>query len=121
MAASVLPGWHETAAQTPEPKIKSIEIRGNKHIELPAIIGRLTLKVEDPYAIEMVRGQVKILYDSGLFEDVQVETEPVPGGMAVVYVVREKPFITEIVYDGNEHLSDDKLKEKTIIKLIKQR
>jgi outer membrane protein insertion porin family len=116
MAASILPGWHETAAQTPEPKIKSIEIRGNKHIELPAIIGRLTLKVEDPYAIEMVRGQVKILYDSGLFEDVQVETEPAPGGMAVVYVVREKPFITEIVYDGNEHLSDEKLKEKTITK-----
>jgi outer membrane protein insertion porin family len=116
MAASVLPGWHETAAQTPEPKIKSIEIRGNKRIELPAIIGRLTLKVEDPYAIEMVRGQVKILYDSGLFEDVQVETEPAPGGMAVVYVVREKPFITEIVYDGNEHLSDEKLKEKTITK-----
>ena len=116
MAASILPGWHETAAQTPEPKIKSIEIRGNKRIELPAIIGRLTLKVEDPYAIEMVRGQVKILYDSGLFEDVQVETEPAPGGMAVVYVVREKPFITEIVYDGNEHLSDEKLKEKTIIK-----
>jgi outer membrane protein insertion porin family len=116
MAAAILPGWHETAAQTPEPKIKSIEIRGNKRIELPAIIGRLTLKVEDPYAIEMVRGQVKILYDSGLFEDVQVETEPAPGGMAVVYVVREKPFITEIVYDGNEHLSDEKLKEKTIIK-----
>jgi outer membrane protein insertion porin family len=30
--------------------------------------------------------------------------------------VREKPFITEIVYDGNENLSDDKLKEKTTIK-----
>lgn len=116
MAASVLPGWHEAAAQTGESRVKSIEIRGNKRIEVPAITGRLTLRVEDPYLPEMVRGQVKILYDSGLFEDVHVETEPVPGGMAVVYVVREKPFITEIVYDGNENLTDEKLKEKTTIK-----
>ncbi len=116
MAAALLPGWYEAAAQTAESKVKSIEIRGNKRIELPAIIGRLTLRVEDPYVPEVVRGQVKILYESGWFEDVQVETEPAPGGMAIVYVVQEKPFITEIVYDGNENITDEKLKEKTVIK-----
>jgi outer membrane protein insertion porin family len=106
----------DAAAQTAAPKVTSIDIRGNKRIELPAIAGRLTLRVGDPYTPEAVRGQVKILYDTGFFEDVQVETEAVPGGMAVTFVVREKPFITEIVYDGNESLSDDKLKEKTTIK-----
>lgn len=106
----------DVMAQTGGPKVKSIDIRGNKRIELPAIAGRLTLKVDDPYTPENVRGQVKILYDTGFFEDVQVETDQVPGGIAVVFVVREKPFITEIVYDGNENLSDDKLKEKTTIK-----
>src|SRR5215203_3405404 len=103
-------------AQTPGPKVKSIDIQGNKRIELPAIAGRLTLNAGDPYTPENVRGQVKILYDTGFFEDVQVETEADPEGIAVVFVVREKPFITEIVYDGNESLSDDKLKEKTTIK-----
>ena len=34
----------------------------------------------------------------------------------MVFVVREKPFITEIVFDGNENLSDDKLKEKITIR-----
>lgn len=97
-------------------KVKTIEIRGNKRIELPAIAGRLTLKVGDPYTPETVRGQVKILYESGFFEDVQVETDADEGGTAVAFVVREKPFITEILYDGNENLSDDKLKEKTTIK-----
>lgn len=106
----------EAAAASSGLKVKSIEIRGNKRIELPAIAGRLTLKVDDPYAPEHLRGQVKILYDTGFFEDVQVETDSDAGGVAVVFVVREKPFITEIVYDGNENLSDDKLKEKTTIK-----
>src|SRR5215475_486837 len=106
----------EAAAQPSGTTIKSIEIRGNKRIELPAIAGRLTLKVGDPYTPESVRGQIKILYDSGYFEDVQVETESVPGGIALTFLVREKPFITEIVFDGNEELSDEKLKEKITIK-----
>ncbi len=106
----------EAVAQATGSKVQSIQIRGNKRIELPAIMGRLTLKVEDPYTPEVVRGQVKILYDSGFFDDVQVETETVSDGTTVVFVVREKPFITEIIYDGNEHLSDEKLKEKTIIR-----
>ena len=46
----------------------------------------------------------------------QVETDSGPGGVAVTFVVREKPFITEIVFDGNEELSDDKLKEKITMK-----
>jgi len=105
----------EAAAQ-PGAKVASIEIKGNKKIELPAIAGRLTLKPGDPYTPENVRGQIKILYETGYFEDVQVETESTPQGVALVFLVREKPFITEIVFDGNEELSDDKLKEKITIK-----
>jgi outer membrane protein insertion porin family len=97
-------------------KVTAIEIRGNKRIELPAIVGRLTLKPGDPYTPENVRGQIKILYESGFFEEVQVETESGAGGVALAFLVREKPFITEIVFDGNTALSDDKLKEKITIK-----
>src|SRR5438093_5844386 len=52
----------------------------------------------------------------GFFEDVQSEIESVADGVAVTFVVREKPFITEIVFDGNENLSEDKLKEKLTIR-----
>lgn len=116
MVTSVLWSVLEALAQTPDIKIASIEIRGAKRIEIPAIVGRLTLKVGDRYTPETVRGQVKILYDAGFFEDVQVETESIAEGMAVTFVVQEKPFITEIVFDGNEQLTEEKLKEKTTIK-----
>jgi len=106
----------EAAAQPSPSKVASIDIRGNKKIELAAIQGRLTLKPGDPYTPENVRGQIKILYETGYFEDVQVETESTPQGIALAFLVREKPFITEIVFDGNEELSDDKLKEKITIK-----
>jgi outer membrane protein insertion porin family len=104
------------AAEEPVVKVTSVEIRGNKRIETATIAGRLTLRPGDPYTQENVRGQIKILYEVGYFEDVQVESEPGPGGMALVFLLREKPFITEIVFDGNQALSDDKLKEKITIK-----
>jgi outer membrane protein insertion porin family len=98
------------------PRVKSIEVRGNKRIEEPAIRGRLTLKPGDPYTSDAIRAQIRLIYEMGFFEDVQIETETSPAGVAVVFVVREKPFITEIVFDGNENLSDDKLKEKITIR-----
>ena len=103
-------------AQDGVPTVTSVTIRGQKRIELQAIEGRLTLKANDRFTADALREQVKILYGTGYFEDVQVETEPAAGGVSVGFVVREKPFITEIVFDGNEELSDDKLKEKVTIK-----
>ncbi|HET6674190.1 MAG TPA: outer membrane protein assembly factor BamA [Nitrospiraceae bacterium] len=103
-------------AQAPGPRVKAVEIRGNKHIELDAIQGRLTIRAGDPYTAAALRAQIRVLYDTGFFEDVQVETDTTADGVTVIFVVREKPFITEIVFDGNESLSDDKLKEKLTIK-----
>ncbi|MBI3604131.1 MAG: outer membrane protein assembly factor BamA [Nitrospirae bacterium] len=111
----LFPSTHSYAQDNVQ-KIKSLEVRGNKRIEEPAIRGRLTLKVGDPYTSESIRTQIRVIYEMGFFEDVQIEAERVAGGVAVAFVVREKPFITEIVFDGNENLSDDKLQEKMTIR-----
>ena len=115
-AGLVFPSASVLYAQAPVLKVKSVEVRGNKRIEEPAIRGRLTLKVGDPYTAEAIRAQIRLIYEMGFFEDVQSETESVADGVAVTFVVREKPFITEIVFDGNENLSEDKLKEKITIR-----
>jgi len=86
LACGVLPVL-VVAAEQAGVTVTAIEIRGNKRIELPAIVGRLTLKPGDPYTPENVRGQIKILYDAGYFEDVQVETESGAGGVALVFLV----------------------------------
>ncbi|MES4786336.1 MAG: hypothetical protein C4294_11525 [Nitrospiraceae bacterium] len=118
VVAIVLPCLPEDLLRAQEgvQKVSSIEVRGNKRIEESAIRGRLTLKVGDPYTAEAIRDQIRRIYEMGFFEDVRIEAEPAVGGAAVVFVVKEKPFITEIVFDGNENLSDDKLKEKITIR-----
>ncbi len=96
--------------------VKSIDVQGQSLIDVQSIESRLTLKVNDPYSPEIVRKQIQLIYDMGFFDDVQVETESVVGGVALTLFVREKPFITEIVFDGNEELSDDNLLEKISVK-----
>ena len=93
-------------------KIKSIDIRGNTRIDAGAIRDRLTVKVDDPYTEAAIRTQIQLLYDMGFFEDVEIQTEPVPGGTGVVVIVREKPFIAEIVFDGNKELKEGDLRER---------
>ncbi|MFO0773115.1 MAG: outer membrane protein assembly factor BamA [Nitrospiraceae bacterium] len=103
-------------AQEPTQRVTSVTLEGNHRIETSAVQGRLTLKPGDPFSPAAIRTQIRQLYDSGFFEDVQSETDTAGNGVAVTFRVREKPFITEIVFDGNEELSEDKLKEKITIK-----
>lgn len=117
LAIAFLVAWLGVAqAQDSGQPVKSIQIRGVKRIEETAVRGRLTLKVGDRFTGEAIRTQIRLIYEMGFYEDVRIETEPAPGGVAVVFVVREKPFITEIVFDGNSNLSDDKLNEKITIR-----
>ncbi len=104
------------SAQEPVQRVTALTLDGNRRIETSAVQGRLTLKVGDPYSPAVVRNQIRLLYETGFFEDVQSDVDPTPGGVAVTFHLKEKPFITEIVYDGNVELSEDKLKEKTTIK-----
>lgn len=104
-------------AQDAQQTIKSLEIEGNARIEESAIRGRMTLKPGDPYTEEAIRKEIRTIFQMGYFEDVQVKTEPLGGNqVSVVFMVTEKPFITEIVFDGNDNLSDDKLREAVTVR-----
>ncbi len=103
-------------AQESAQLIKAIKIQGNKRIEAPAIRGRISLKEGGPFIAEKIREQIRAVYQMGYFEDVRVETEPVAGGVAVIFVVTEKPFVTEILYDGNDNIKDEKLTEKLTVR-----
>lgn len=103
-------------AQETGQRISGITVQGNKRIEVPAIRARLTLKEGEIFTPERVREQIRALYQMGYFEDVRVETESQAGGVAVIFVVTEKPFVTEILFDGNDDVKDEKLTEKLTVR-----
>ena len=106
------PSW----AQNSGHRIQTIQIDGNQHIERQAIVGKLSIKAGDPFSQEKVRKQIQIIYDMGFFEEVDVSTQHVADEVVVMFQVKEKPLTVEVVYDGNDELSDENLGEKNTIR-----
>ncbi|MBF0556294.1 MAG: outer membrane protein assembly factor BamA [Nitrospirae bacterium] len=113
--ASEPPAPAVSPAPATEPLVISIEIRGTKRIEEGAIKSKLSQKTNQPLSQDKISEDVKTVYKLGYFDDVKVETEFFEGGLKVIYIVKEKPTITKIIYYGNDELEDKKLKEKITV------
>ena len=92
-------------------KVTLIEVQGNKRIETATILARLRTKEGEVFSPAVIKEDIKSLYQLGHFEDVQVKTEGFEQGLKVIFVVKEKPLIREIIFEGNDELSTETLKE----------
>lgn len=94
------------------PIVNAIEVKGLKRIEEGAIKARITQKTGEPLSNEKTAEDIKNIYKMGYFDDVKVEMETFEGGIKLIYIVKEKPTIIRVEFQGNKELSDDKLREK---------
>jgi len=97
------------------PIVNSIEIRGLKRIEESAVKSKITQKIGESISQEKVNEDIKNIFKMGYFEDARAEIEPFEGGIKLIYVVKEKPTIVKIEFQGNSKFDDSKLREKITI------
>lgn len=97
------------------PLVNAIEVKGLKRIEEGAIKARITQKIGEPLSKEKTAEDIKNIYKLGYFDDVRIDMETFEGGIKLIYVVKEKPTIIKVEFQGNKELSDDKLREKIAI------
>ena len=96
--------------------IVSIEISGNRRIANEDVTIYLREKVGQLFRMESVSSDVRALWDSGSFDDVEVDLERKDAGVTLRFLVRERPNIKAIEFSGNEELDNDKLTEVVEIK-----
>jgi outer membrane protein insertion porin family len=112
--AVVLP---QTAAEAAEGlPIASIEIVGNRRVGREDVLSYLREKPGHLFKVDNLTGDVHALWDSGFFEDVQVDLTTSDRGVVLRFIVREKPNIKEVSYEGNDELDNEKLNEAVEIK-----
>ena len=97
------------------PVVNSVEIKGLKRIEEGAVKAKLSQKIGEPISQEKTNEDIKTIFKMGYFDDVKVEIEPFEGGVKVFYIIKEKPTIIKVEFQGNKELDDAKLKEKITI------
>jgi outer membrane protein insertion porin family len=104
-------GAAEPPKATEGTKVTLIEVQGNRRIETATILAKIKTKEGVVFSPSQIKEDIKVLYQLGHFEDVQVKTEGFENGLKVIFLVKEKPLIREITFEGNDALTTEKLKE----------
>lgn len=82
--------------------IKKIEIKNNQRVDTSVVKNYLTMQENSSYSPDEVNNSIKALYSTGLFERVDIDYK---NGNLIINVV-ENPLITEVLFDGNDKISD---------------
>ncbi len=107
----ILTAPRRAQAQEDAPVIREIEFEGLKRVEAAAVSIVLANRTGKPLRREAVADDIRAVYGTGYFSNVQLYKEDVEGGIKLIYVLTEKPAIRRVVYEGNDDISTDDIKE----------
>ena len=107
------------APVTPQPgaptgqRIERFEASGNTTVATDTIRVYLGVNQGDPYDPVAIQRNFLNLWQTGLFDDIRLETDTAPnGGVIVRAVVKERPRIGAVEYRGNKELNTAKINEQ---------
>lgn len=111
----ILPAWAQNGTS---PIIHKIDITGNRRIDSGTILNKIGSRVGEPMSMETIRKDIRAIYDTGgYFENVQVESEPVEGGVRLIFRIDEKPIISSITIEGNKELEEGKVRDALLSRI----
>jgi outer membrane protein insertion porin family len=95
------------------PEIADIVLEGGKTVTLDTVSYYLDIYPGDLLDPEALATGYHRLWESGLFEKIEIELEPVEDDQINLYVVvEERPFVTTVDFEGNKKLNNNDLKDK---------
>ncbi|MDB5038698.1 MAG: outer membrane protein assembly factor YaeT precursor [Bacteriovoracaceae bacterium] len=97
--------------------ISEIEIQGNERLSREAVLQYVNSKPGQELNRLKIRDDLKALYNTGLFKDIQIDVEKAPKGPKVIIKVKEKDYIQEIRFKGNKEISKDDLEKGVALKI----
>ncbi len=95
--------------------VEDVVPQGNHQVSAQRIMGLIKTRPGVEYQQETVNEDVRQLYNTRLFANVKVQTQPTgPGKIKVYFLVAEFPsVIQDIVYQGAKHIKPDELETLT--------
>jgi len=104
--------------------IAGVEFRGARRVPQETLRAQIYTKKGDIFNEEILRRDFMILWNTGRFDDIRLETEPDPEGLLIRFVVTERRVIRSIHYAGNKSVSEseilDRFKERKVGLTVEQ-
>ena len=119
---ALLLGPFPVLAQTPESTerqgfVKEIAVEGSRRVQEAVIVGRVSARIGGRLITKHVAEDIRRIFALGFFDDVQVRVEDFEGGVKLVYVVVERPFVRDVRLSGNKTHDSSTLLERIELKL----
>ncbi|MBP1750387.1 MAG: outer membrane protein assembly complex, YaeT protein, partial [Deltaproteobacteria bacterium] len=102
-------------AQVPE-RIAKVEVTGNERVDTAVITNNIKIKEGEEYNLDKIREDMKNIYKTGFFSDVQIDIRDTEKGKNVTFVVIERPPVKSILVSGNKKVKTDDLIDKVKLK-----
>jgi len=113
-------GVHEAIAaqreQLDDPVILSIDIDGNRYVEKEMILAKLYSTVGKRLDRRLLSQDIRRLYKTGFFSDVQMTGRREAGGVHLLCQVKEYPLIANMELKGNSEVTSKDLKMRLKLK-----
>lgn len=90
-------------------KIDVIQIRGTKKVEKEAILEKISAQVGMIADNYLIKRDIEKIYAMKFFDYVEAHTRKRKGKNVLQFVVKEKPIISKIIFEGNDEVDDDDL------------
>ncbi len=87
--------------------VKDIEVEGLQRVEAGTVFNYLPVQVGQTFDPRRSPEVIRALFKTGFFSDVQLRRR----GDVLIVVVKERPAISEIKFDGNEDIKDEDLEK----------
>lgn len=89
--------------------VSSIVVEGNQRIERDTVLSYVQLSPGEQADPDKINASVKALFQTGLFEDVQITER----GNTLVVRVEENPMVNQVNFEGNKEVKDTDLAKET--------
>ncbi len=108
---AIVLGWAAAVLAQAAPIVSKIRIQGNQRVEEDAIKIHIGQQVGQPLDANQVDQDVKNIFKMGFFDQVNPREVTEHGQLVLVYVVKERPQVTDVRLEGMKAFrpTDDKV------------
>ena len=96
--------------------IVGIDVAGNRRVSKLDVLTYLRQRTGQPFTPDALTQDVRELWNSGFFDDIEVDLERRDEGVVLRFVVRERPSIAAVQFEGNDELDSEDLAEAIEVK-----
>ena len=92
--------------------IEKIQIEGNKKVSLETVQFYIKSRQGGIYDEEKLKDDFKILWETGFFENIRIESDNGANGKIVRFILTENPLISAVTYKTNKKVKESDITQK---------